>query len=390
MKALFLGFLMGEKQLSKLIDTDVGMQIQTHQFGWKVIGMLNRIFTKIDSISAIPASSFPKNTELFYYTERGEENGVKILSIPFINVIILKHISRFLAVVFYWCKEYKLNNYDILIIHGVHSPFLIFGLIFKYLTKKKVLVIFTDPPGVIVDGDSLLSKALKSIDKYIIIFLVKKFSGIVLSEKIAEDYMPDSETFLIDGFYSEFDESEYKPSELFTVVYAGMLEEKYGVKSLVNAILETRNPNIRLQIFGRGTMSDYIESIESEKIQFLGYLSIDSVHEYYQKANLLVNPRPIGNVFVKYSFPSKLLEYLSAGIPTMTTSLPSISEDLKQVLHFPDSDSVRDLRRKIDKLSITNVDELKRIADEGKSYVKETRSIESYSLRLDHFIKTIM
>ena len=42
---------------------------------------------------------------------------------------------------------------------------------------------------------------------------------------------------------------------------------------------------------------------------------------------MLVNPRPTAEEFVKYSFPSKTMEYMSTGTPVLTTVLPGMPEE---------------------------------------------------------------
>ena len=52
------------------------------------------------------------------------------------------------------------------------------------------------------------------------------------------------------------------------------------------------------------------------------------------QATLLVNPRPTHEEFVRYSFPSKTMEYMSTGTPLLTTCLPGMPEEYRPYVYL--------------------------------------------------------
>jgi glycosyltransferase involved in cell wall biosynthesis len=58
------------------------------------------------------------------------------------------------------------------------------------------------------------------------------------------------------------------------------------------------------------------------------------------EATLLVNPRPTHEEFVKYSFPSKTMEYMSTGTPVLTTKLPGMPEAYYPHVYFIEQETV--------------------------------------------------
>ena len=52
------------------------------------------------------------------------------------------------------------------------------------------------------------------------------------------------------------------------------------------------------------------------------------------EATLLVNPRPSNEKYVRYSFPSKTMEYMSTGTPVLMTKLPCLPEEYLPYLFF--------------------------------------------------------
>ena len=77
-----------------------------------------------------------------------------------------------------------------------------------------------------------------------------------------------------------------------------------------------------------GIMNDMsLQMEESEKV------------EKEMQATLLVNPRPTKEEYVKYSFPSKTMEYMASGTPVLTTRLPGMPREYYPYVHFIDEET---------------------------------------------------
>ena len=60
-------------------------------------------------------------------------------------------------------------------------------------------------------------------------------------------------------------------------------------------------------------------------------------------ADVAINPRPTDNEYAQNSFPSKLIEYLATGVPTLTTSLVSIPEEINDCFYYAKGDDAKSL-----------------------------------------------
>lgn len=112
-------------------------------------------------------------------------------------------------------------------------------------------------------------------------------------------------------------------------MYAGSLHERYGIRRLVEGFRMAAIPNTELHIYGHGDYLPQLEQIvkEDPSIFYGGLLLPSQVVEKEMQATLLVNPRPTEEEFVKYSFPSKTMEYMSTGTPVLTTALPGLPKE---------------------------------------------------------------
>lgn len=111
--------------------------------------------------------------------------------------------------------------------------------------------------------------------------------------------------------------------------YAGGVSKQYGLGNLVEGFRKANISNAQLHIFGPG---DYVEELqqiaaEDPRVYYGGMLMNQEIIEKELQATLLVNPRPTCEEFVKYSFPSKNMEYMASGTPLLTTVLPGMPKE---------------------------------------------------------------
>ena len=123
------------------------------------------------------------------------------------------------------------------------------------------------------------------------------------------------------------------------VLYAGGLYERYGLRTLTDAFISTDFEDTELWLFGSGSFVDELSSyqLKDSRIKYKGIHPNDEVFRAEQRAVLLVNPRPTGEEYAKYSFPSKNMEYMVSGTPVLTTKLPGMPVEYYPHVYLFDS-----------------------------------------------------
>lgn len=397
MKYIFLGFAVPDLVMQDILNSDKSMPIQTHKFGWSFIECLKKSSSDVYAISVLPVTNFPHYPSIFCKGSVHEERGVKIKILPFINLLGIKHITRFFTCLTELCKCAIFTNDRLLIVHGVHSPFLLASLLAKLLFGFKIVVILTDPPSVLNKFDTLFSIILKKIDFFVIKILLRNFDGgVVLSKPLRDDFLSNMPTILIEGILSNSNLKveptiSKKRCNTFSFTYAGTLSESYGVKNLIQAFIELELPDVYLDILGRGDLSNYAESISKchSCIRYHGFKSGQDLTSVYNDTNVFVNARPLDGLFVKYSFPSKIIEYMSTGIPVLTTRLPSIPDDYFPHLYFIDSSQVHDIKRSILRTIELSSEELFVKGQGAKEFIFENKSEDKISQLISGFLMSI-
>jgi glycosyltransferase involved in cell wall biosynthesis len=128
--------------------------------------------------------------------------------------------------------------------------------------------------------------------------------------------------------------------KLKTIFYSGGLVKKYGILDLVDAFSRIPNENYRLIICGSGEAEGEIieASKKDSRIIFKGLIPREDVLKYQKAATVLINPRPNNEEYTKYSFPSKVMEYMSSGTPMVAYSLDGMPDEYDKYF-FPIKDS---------------------------------------------------
>ena len=140
--------------------------------------------------------------------------------------------------------------------------------------------------------------------------------------------------------------------------YAGGVSRQYGLAALVEGFRAADIPNTRLHIYGPGDYVKELEQIaaEDERVFYGGMLLNTQIVEKEQEATLLVNPRPTWEEFVKYSFPSKTMEYMASGTPVLTTVLPGMPKEYHPYVYLLEDESPEGICRML-KTVLENTDE---------------------------------
>lgn len=393
-KSIFLGFAVPDQMANQIFQHDKNPAIQTHKFGWSFISSLAQ-FTNPLLISAIPVSNYPSNRKIIFNGGSFREKNCKGTYIPFINILFLKHISRFFTT-FYILTFYLLTQkFKNIYVHGVHSPFLILCYFFSFFGIK-YHVILTDPAGVILPGDPKITQFLKKIDKNLVGYFIRNADTVIcLSPYLVKHYRINSTHIIFPGIlnndFSKIVDSTKMISfkntkdKIFKITYAGGLHEAYGIRLLVDAITGlNKSVSVELILYGKGDQVDYIKekSLTDNRIKYMGFCSNEDLVPALLSSDLLINPRPSHQEFATLSFPSKLIEYLYTGIPVLTTRIKSIPDDYQEHFFYIDDESVNGIQNAL--LNILQIPEKLRIqkAEKAAVFVKNNASEEAIGNKL--------
>jgi glycosyltransferase involved in cell wall biosynthesis len=175
------------------------------------------------------------------------------------------------------------------------------------------------------------------------------------------------------------------------VYYAGALSEAAGVNLLLDAIPHVKDPTIEFWISGRGPLEQRIrsESARDSRIRFHGFVDDQQYGAMLQQAAVLVNPRPSRLPENRYNFPSKLMEYLAAGRPIISTATSDVAKHYGDAVVVLEDETPQGLARCIEETlsrpaaERASLGALARRAVDGVTWRKEAERILCFIEQLD-------
>lgn len=184
--------------------------------------------------------------------------------------------------------------------------------------------------GIVTDLPEMLSGSGMSIR--LSQFVIRHCTGYVFLTQAMNDRLnPDGKPYVILEGHADIAMGQVSPSleekhKPRVCLYAGGVSRDYGLAELVEGFRLANLPDTQLHIYGPGDYVPELEQIarQDSRIVYGGMLLSSQVVQREREATLLVNSRPTGEEFVKYSFPSKTMEYMASGTPVLTTDLPGM------------------------------------------------------------------
>jgi hypothetical protein len=105
------------------------------------------------------------------------------------------------------------------------------------------------------------------------------------------------------------------------------------------------------------------------------------------KATLLINPRLSSHEFTKYSFPSKTIEFLGSGTPTILYKSYGVPDEYYDYCIVPEFETTSSLKDTIIEYCKLPESTLNLIGHKAKSFIEKKKSINFQIKRIYNFIE---
>lgn len=316
---LYIGYYVDNQSFDLILKEKINnMSPARQKFEFNIIrGLSESLGDNIDYVSYVPTNGkivLPRQSELF---------GAKIDHIH-INKESYKSLyaaeKEFMALLKSLGEE-KLKDLCV-IMYAVNPTFLRPLLKLRKKYSVKLVTICSEVPALRRYGTSMIAK----IKKRILTYYNEKFDGyIFFSERMKEVVnLYQKPYFVLEGIAPEIT-GHPMTGKRNIVMYAGGLAKDNKIQLLVDVCKEISELD-ELWICGAGADQEYVKNAmrQNQKIKYFGRLSNDEVVKLEQKAKVLVNLRSPDEELTNYSFPSKILEYISSGSLVLSTKLGGI------------------------------------------------------------------
>lgn len=396
MEILYVSRLCSERRLADLLREQPVKPPQQEQ---KFHGLLARGLAGFaGGLTALSVLPLRPGSAGLPSTDAEVEKGITYRYLSLRTIPILSH-----GIVFAWsflaCLRWSLARRSLprFILCDVLDLSISAGaLLASKVTGVPSVAIVTDVPNYLHDyigGEGGLARAYRGLST----FFMGRYDGyVLLTEAMNALVNPRGRPHLVmegivdPGMGEVANTLEGKHPEQ-VVLYAGALFRKYGVGDLLEAFQKVSRESARLWLYGAGELDGEIRACEARdpRVKYWGVRPNPEVVEEEVKATLLVNPRPSGEPFTRFSFPSKNMEYMASGTPVLTTRLPGMPDEyLDHVYTFPD-ESVDGMAATLNRLLDRPREELHHRGQGAKTFVLTRKSNLIQAGRVHAFLQVV-
>lgn len=388
MNLLFLTGLFPSVSYDKIVSDSKGsIQYAADALQKAIIHGLAHWTDKLQIINLPFIGSYPKrykksHVSTFPFTINTEEKEAKGLNVGFCNIAGIKQISRFYNS-YRALSENVDDTSNVILVYAITSPFLkACEKIKRRNPKTKVVLIVPDLPEYMSSNDSILVRILKQINYHFLDRLYACVDGYVLLSQYMLDRLPinNKPWTVVEGIYNPIQEqSNFQSASLKGekyILYTGTLARRYGIMRLVEAFTKVKEPSVKLYICGDGDSKEEIirYSKLDSRIIYRGQVMREEALILQRNATLLVNPRTPEGEFTKYSFPSKTMEYLASGVPTLLYRLPGIPEEYYEYCYSLTDLSIQALTEAIEVIIRKDESELYEFGLRAKTFIEDQKN----------------
>ncbi len=273
--------------------------------------------------------------------------GARDVNIGFINLPVVKCFSRYATVkkvLKQWATE-QTEEDKVLLVYALTIPFVqLADYMRRRFPEVKVCIVVPDLPEYMSPGRMQrdpVFRTLKKPEVKVIRRSIRRVEHFVLlTDTMKEWFDRPIHYTVMEGIARDTDGEETTGEKKHTVLYAGGVKAEYGVVALAEAFAAADMPDWELEIYGSGPAVEEITHI-GEKcpgVKVMGRVPNSEVVAAQRRASVLVNPRK-NQPFTRYSFPSKILEYMSSGTPVLACKLDGMPEEYSPFYYrIPDED----------------------------------------------------
>lgn len=375
MKVNFIGGFFPKNRISEYVKNSSG---EVH---YAANSLQQSIITGLESFESVSTNlitlpfliNFPAYKEKVIRGEATEDYRI----VPYINIKFIDNISKAVNLRKVIKREIKNETDDVLLIYGLFDYFLL--SIPKHY-KNKVCLIVPDLPRM-MGGDmnklkvkiyiwyveTIIRRNIKKVDCFV--FLSKSMNEIV--------NVYNKPWVVVEGIYNNKQDIARQDKEQEKVIlYTGTLDRRYGILDLLKAFTIISKDNYRLWICGEGEGKKNVERFaeKDSRINYFGQIPTEKVLELQKRATILVNPRKNDSEYTKYSFPSKTMEYLASGTPTVMYKLDGVPEEYYPYFFSPEDNSVQALSRELIKVAELPDSSLLNFGQKAKEFIVQYKN----------------
>jgi glycosyltransferase involved in cell wall biosynthesis len=336
-RLLFFGFLADQEELSRVFASEENPQVSAVKYQTALLEGLAINGAEVSILSTLPISSFPKNRKLFVRSKKFtlSERAPAGLLMGFINLPVVKLACRLATSLFSGFVVLRRNHpTSAILIYSAHTPFLLASIILKRILGTRLVVIIPDLPlHMAGKPEAGIRGVAKRFDDRLLKALVGSADLVVpITADIVTDWLPTNSRYLVvEGVAPLGDRTlparkEVAIGQRKRLVYAGTFSH---IEKFARMFSSNKDIDAEIIFLGGGPEGEVLKSLalDDYRIVVKPFKHGADYEKEMASADFLLNPRDTEWHGSKYSFPSKLFEYMLMNRPILSTRMRGIPEE---------------------------------------------------------------
>jgi glycosyltransferase involved in cell wall biosynthesis len=338
------------------------------------------IMSSLDNEIEVVSLAIPRNKGYFKRKMfKEKDSNVNYYYPSTLSYFKLQHLFIMIDVLIHLNSNLKKN--DIILCYNANIMYVLPIMICKLLKKIKVVYEIEE-----LYSNTNVTTGIRNIVMNITENYMLKYSDayIIVCEKIKDKIRDENKPILINfGYETKVRNIEKKLSDDENIIiYCGRLDYEGGIEIFLKSLYYIKQ-NVHVIITGAGPLQEKISDIEIHKnnikVTYLGFVDDDELNDNLLSAKVCVNPLRLSSAYSNYSFPSKIMMYLSYGCNVVSSQSSGIAPllDKFENIFVYDEDSSELLAEEIEKALLTpankkeNIDKFSMFFKEQEDELKE-------------------
>lgn len=353
---MYVGFYYPESSMiGDLLKAGSVVDFPGYTFQGALLSGLDEYYPDMKVISSAYMSAYPKNKKLYFkkrYFSHKDNGDKKDVFTGLLNLPVIKEFSKFLRIRTELKNTIVKGEENVVICYETHTPFLMAIASLRRKLSKACLIV-PDLPDFMTERKSWWYLWAKKIDKQLIYFAMKSFDCFVLfSPHMKERLKMDRKPWVqIEGIAKDnLNVGKVDKDSFKAILYTGNLGERTGIKDLLDAFQKIESPEYRLWIRGNGEgmkQEIFRRQKDDSRIVYYEPMRKEEILKLQRRATVLVNPIRPSQLQTRYFFPSKTMEYLASGTPTIMYKLDCLPKDYYQHVYFIEEETIDSFKDKL-------------------------------------------
>lgn len=291
-----------------------------------------------------------------------------------------------------WLKENEGESDKCVLVYGIYPA--VVKKLQRVCHKQgcRICALITDVPSTMftyTKSKNPLKKMFSGSYRQMAVKLQNKFDGYVyLTEAMKDEIAPGKPYIVVETIADRdiFNGVDVRAkADPPVLMYAGALYKKYGVDLIVDSF-ELLASDCELWLFGSGDYEDELaEKVKkNQNIKFFGRVSREEVLARELQATMLLNIRDGEDEYTKYSFPSKMIEYMLSGTPLVTTKLSGIPDEYYKYCYVVSERTPEKIAKQIS--GILSSEDIGQMGEQAKAFVIKEKNSEVQARRIVDFL----